>query len=274
MGGKLGGKLEGKVVLVTGGGSGLGRAAGLVFAREGTKVVVSDVDVQGGEQTVRLIQKSGGEAVFVKCDVTKGVEVEAMVNKAVETYSKLDCAFNNAGILILPPTSFTDYSEEDWDHVINVNLKGVMLCMKYEIRQMLKQGSGAIVNTSSLGGLVVGHPGFGAYVASKFGLIGLTRTAAIEYAKAGIRVNVVCPAFMRTPMWERLMGLDPGIEASAIKTCPMGRTSDPAETAEAVLFLFSDAASYVTGCAMPLDGGIFAQLLKINEDIAEQVMSS
>jgi len=241
----MAGRLESKVALVTGGSSGIGRASALTFAREGAKVVVADVVVAGGEETVGMIKKAGGEALFVKADVSKAVEVEAMVNRAVEAYGRLDCAFNNAGIegtLV----STVEYPEEDWDRVMAVNLKGVWLCMKYEIPQMLKQGGGAIVNTASALGLV-GTGELSAYVASKHGVAGLTKTAALEYAQKGIRVNAVCPGVIHTPMVERLIGGKAEYEAQVIRAEPVGRKGLPEEIAEAVVWLCSDAASFVTG---------------------------
>jgi NAD(P)-dependent dehydrogenase (short-subunit alcohol dehydrogenase family) len=250
--------LEGKVALVTGGSSGIGRASALAFAREGAKVVIADVDVNGGEETVRLIKEAGGEAIFVRTDVSKAAEVEALVNEAVETYGRPDYAHNNAGIEGI--TALTaDCSEENWDWVINVNLRGVWLCMKYEIRQMLQQEGGAIVNTSSALGLVATGRGLPAYVASKHGIVGLTKAAALEYARAGIRVNAVCPGAIRTPMHERLTGGDPEVDAQIAAAQPVGRVGSPEEVAEAVIWLCSDAASFVTGHTMVIDGGALAQ---------------
>ena len=254
----MAGRLDGKVALVTGGSSGIGRASALAFAREGAKVVVADVMVEGGEETVGMIKKAGGEAIYVKADVSKAAEVEVMVNRAVATYGRLNCAFNNAGIegTLLVPTA--DYTEESWDRVIAINLKGVWLCMKYEIPQMLKQGSGAVVNTASVAGLVGSRAG-AAYGASKHGVVGLTKTAALEYAKAGIRVNAVCPGPIRTPMMERGIALRPEFEVQALATEPVGRMGRPEEIAEAVVWLCSDAASFVTGHTMAVDGGYVAQ---------------
>ncbi len=249
--------LEGKAALVTGASSGIGRATALVFAREGAKVVVADVVVAGGEETVRLIKTVGGEAVFVKADVSKAAEVEAMVNTAVAAYGRLDCAHNNAGIEGAMSTT-TDYAEEDWDRVIRINLKGVWLCMKSEIAQMLKQGGGAGVNTASGAGLV-GLANMSAYVASKHGVIGLTKTAALEYAKAGIRVNAVCPGVIQTPMVARVTGRQPQLAEALVAAEPVGRVGQPEEIAEAVVWLCSEAASFVTGHAMAVDGGYVAQ---------------
>jgi NAD(P)-dependent dehydrogenase (short-subunit alcohol dehydrogenase family) len=242
--------LDGKVALVTGAGSGIGRATALTFAREGAKVVVADIIAEGGEETVRMVKAAGGEALFVKTDVSKAAEVEALITKVVQTYGRLDCAFNNAGIEGVF-VSTAECSEENWDRTLAINLKGVWLCMKYEIPQMLKQGGGAIVNTASVAGLV-GFAGLPAYVASKHGVAGLTKTAALEYAKAGIRVNAVCPGGISTPMTERLFKAVAALE-------PVGRMGKPEEIAEAVVWLCSDAASFVTGHAMAVDGGMVAQ---------------
>jgi NAD(P)-dependent dehydrogenase (short-subunit alcohol dehydrogenase family) len=247
----------GKVALVTGGSSGIGRAAASAFAGEGANVVVADVLVEGGEETVRMIKEAGGEAIFVKTDVSKATEVEALIKKAVETYGRLDCAINNAGVEgTMAPTA--DCTEENWDCTININLKGVWLCMKYEIPQMLKQGGGAIVNMASVAGLV-GLQGLPAYCASKGGVVQLTRTAALEYARAGIRVNAVCPGVIRTPLVDRLIAAQPEMEEALTAMEPVGRTGKPEEVAEAVVWLCSDAASFVTGHAMVVDGGFAAQ---------------
>ncbi len=249
--------LEEKVALVTGGSSGIGRATALVFARKGAKVVVADVLTEGGEGTVSRIRDAGGQAIFVKTDVSKAADVMALVDDAVSTYGRLDCAFNNAGILgVNAPTA--DCTEDNWDRVIDINLKGVWLCMKYEIPQMLKQGNGAIVNTASIAGLV-GSLGLPAYCASKGGIIQLTKTAALEYATKGIRINAVCPGVIRTPMVEQATGGKPELEAQFTALEPVRRMGTPEEIAEAVVWLCSDAASFVTGHPMVVDGGFVAQ---------------
>jgi NAD(P)-dependent dehydrogenase (short-subunit alcohol dehydrogenase family) len=255
------GRLEGKVALVTGGASGIGRATALTFTREGAKLIVADMNEDGGQQTVHMITEQGGEAIFVRTDVSQAVEVQALISKAVETYGRLDCAHNNAGIsgFGIAGDAYTltaEYPEERWHQVIAVNLTGVWLCMKYEIPQMLSQGSGAIVNTASVAGLI-GSRGLAAYVASKHGVVGLTKTAALEYAQQGIRVNCVCPGVIQTPMTERVLR-DPARQAQ-ITARPMGRVGTPEEVAEAVVWLCSDAASFVTGHTMTVDGGYVAQ---------------
>lgn len=253
----MAGQLEGKVALVTGGSSGIGRATALAFARAGAKVVVSDVAVQGGEETARLIREAGGDAVFIRTDVSQPDEVEALIRQAVETYGRLDCAFNNAGIEgESAPTA--ECSLENWQRVLAINLTGVWLCMRYEIAQMLRQGGGAIVNTASVAGLV-GFRGIPAYVASKHGIVGLTRTAALEYATAGIRVNAVCPGVIQTPMIERFTAGNPAALQQLLALEPIGRLGRPEEVAEAVVWLCSDAASFVTGHALAVDGGLVAQ---------------
>jgi len=250
-------RLDSKVALVTGGASGIGRATALTFAREGAKLVIADMNEEGGQQTVHLITEKGGEAIFVKTDVSKAVEVQALISKAVETYGRLDCAHNNAGIAGGVRALSADYPEERWHQVIAVNLTGVWLCMKYELAQMRSQGSGAIVNTASAAGLVGGR-GMSAYVASKHGVVGLTKTAALEYAQQGIRVNCVCPGVIQTPMTKRGLN-DPELRARLIASEPMGRVGTPEEVAEAVVWLCSDAASFVTGHTMTIDGGFVAQ---------------
>jgi NAD(P)-dependent dehydrogenase (short-subunit alcohol dehydrogenase family) len=245
--------LEGKVALVTGGSSGIGRATALAFAKEGAKVVIASRRVDTGEETARMIKDAGGEAIFVRTDVSKASEVEALIKKAVETYGRLDFAFNCAGIEG-PMTMTADTTVEDWDRVIGTNLKGVWLCMKYEIQQMLKQGCGSIVNMAGTFGLM-GSPKFSAYSASKHGVLGLTKSAALEYARQGIRINAVCPGSIRTPLTERITGGNPQVEAQLAASHPVGRIGDPEEVAEIVLWLCSDAASFVIGHAMVVDGG-------------------
>lgn len=250
-------KLRGKVVLVTGASSGIGRASAVAFVREGARVVAADVDAKGGRQTLRMIKENGGESIFVTADVSKAREVEALVSKATQTYGRLDCAFNNAGVFgSKAPTA--DCTEEDWDRVISINLKGVWLCMKYEIPAMLRSGGGAIVNTSSIGG-VVGTPNAPAYEASKHGVIGLTRSAALEYGRAGIRINAVCPGHTITPMTDSIFAGRPEVKEARIAQSPLGRWASPEEIAEAVVWLCSDSASFVTGHAMLVDGGYTAQ---------------
>jgi len=253
----MAGRVEGKVALVTGGASGIGRATALTFAREGAKLVIADINEDSGQQTVHMITEQGGEAIFVRTDVSRAVEVQALISKAVETYGRLDCAHNNAGIAGGVRALTADYPEERWHHVIAVNLTGVWLCMQYEIPQMRSQGSGAIVNTASAWGLV-GAPGASAYVASKHGVVGLTKTAALEYAQQGIRVNCICPGVIETPMTERGLS-DPELRARLLASEPIGRVGTPEEIAEAVVWLCSDAASFVTGHAMSVDGGYVTQ---------------
>ncbi|MEE4146100.1 MAG: SDR family oxidoreductase [Halieaceae bacterium] len=243
-----------KVALVTGGGSGIGRAAALAFAGEGASVVVVDVDAEQGHATVKAIEQAGGQAMFIRADVSQRADVEAMVLKAVEVYGKLDCAFNNAGIEGAVGLPVVDYPEDTWDRVIDINLKGVWLCMKYELAQMLKQGGGAIVNTASIAGLVGGTFG-SAYYASKHGVVGLTKAAAIEYGNSAIRVNAVCPGVIRTEMADRLMKDNESIETAITALHPLGRLGTPQEVAETVVWLSSDQASFITGQALAVDGG-------------------
>ncbi|MCI0801437.1 MAG: SDR family oxidoreductase [Chloroflexi bacterium] len=251
--------LDGKTALVTGGGSGIGRATSLAYAQEGARVVVADVNVEGGEETVQLIKEAGGEAILVHADVAKPEDTQAMVAQAVEAFGSLDCAFNNAGISGGTDRRLTaDYLEEDWDRVVGINLKGVWLCMKAEIPQMLKQGGGAIVNTASVAGLVA-ITGTVAYIAAKHGVTGLTKAAALEYAKSGIRVNAVCPGYIQTPMVQGIFVENEGFEERVASRHPIGRLGEPSEIAAAVIWLSSDAASFVTGHNMPVDGGYVAQ---------------
>ncbi len=249
-------ELEGKVGLVTGGTSGIGRETAVLFARVGARVVVAGRRVQEGEETIELIRASGGDGLFVKTDVSKAAEVDQLVQKTVEKFGRLDVAFNNAGVEgVLSP--IIRQSEEDWDRTIAINLKGVWLCLKYEIRQMLKQGgAGAIVNMASVLGLV-GSVGAAAYSASKHGVIGLTQTAALENAKGGIRINAVCPGFIETPMANRIFRA-PGAHKYIVSCHPIGRLGRPTEVAEAVVWMCSDRASFMTGQSLVLDGGFLA----------------
>lgn len=253
-------RLEDKVALVTGGGSGIGRSSALAMSAEGAKVVVADISAEGAEQTVGIIEEAGGEAISVMCDVTDPSQVEAMVGQAVETYGRLDCALNNAGTEgVLAPV--TDYPQEVWDRVISLNLTAVWLCMKHELAQMQRQGGGAVVNTASILGLV-GFPTTPAYTASKHGVIGLTKVAALENAEQGIRVNAVCPGWIETPMvMERGVraGANPEVYQQLEDAHPVKRLGKPEEIAEAMVWLCSDAASFVTGQAMVVDGGYLAQ---------------
>jgi NAD(P)-dependent dehydrogenase (short-subunit alcohol dehydrogenase family) len=247
--------MEGKVALVTGSSSGIGRATALAFAREGAIVIVNaDKNVQGGEETVDMIKKTGGQAIFIKADVSIVVQVNAMFNQVIESYGRLDFAFNNAGGGHVH-LSTLEHTDQDWDRTVNSNVKGMWLCMKHEIAQMLKQGGGAIVNTSSLAGLG-GIPQSLAYVVSKHGVNGLTKVAAVEYAKSGIRVNAVCPGLIAT---ERLMlTFGKTIEANPNTLGPSRRLGTCEEVAELVVWLCSDAASFVTGQIIAVDGGISA----------------
>lgn len=254
----MAGILDGKIALITGAGSGIGRAASRIFAREGARLVLADVVEDGGKQTLALIHDTGGEAVFIKTDVSRPTDVEAAVAKAVSTYGRLDCAFNNAGIEGQRGLTH-ECAQENWDRVIATNLTGVWLCMKAEIALLLKQGKGgAIVNTSSGAGLV-GASGMPAYVAAKHGVAGLTRAAAIEYGRHNIRINAVCPGPIRTPMMARLLGERPEAEARFARGGPLKRLGEAEEIGEAVAWLCSDRASYVTGLPMPVDGGFMAQ---------------
>src|SRR5215471_2828114 len=255
----MAGRVEGKVALVTGGASGIGRATALTFAREGAKLVIADMNEDGGQQTVHMITENGGDATFVQVDVSQATAVEAMISKTVETYGRLDCAFNNAGTEGTTMVSTVDYKEADWNRVLSINLTGVWLCMKYEITHMLTQGGGTIVNTASVAGLVGARGAGSAYAASKHGVVGLTKTAALEYAQQGIRVNCVCPGVIRTPIMARILTRHPALEHRYIAAELVGRLGTPEEIAEAVVWLCSDAASFVTGHAMTVDGGMVAQ---------------
>jgi NAD(P)-dependent dehydrogenase (short-subunit alcohol dehydrogenase family) len=251
------GRVENKIALVTGGGSGLGRATVQALTREGAKVLIADLNLESAHETATMVAETGGEASAFAMDVTIAAQAEAMVQTTVERYGRLDCAFNNAGIPGKVGTSVIDYEEKDWDRVIAVDLKGVWLGMKYEIKQMLKQGGGVVVNTASIAGLV-GLVGSSPYVASKHGVVGLTKTAALEFAQQNIRVNAVCPGVFRTPLVEKIIAELPEREELYLSAQPIGRMGRPEELAEAVVWLCSDAASFVTGHAFPVDGGYVA----------------
>ena len=247
---------SGKVALVTGGAAGIGRATALAFAAEGLQVVVSDVDVAGGEGTVQLIRDAGGEATFVRCDVSRDTEVQALMAQVVANYGRLDYAFNNAGIEI-EKGKLADGSEDEFDAIMGVNVKGVWLCMKYQLPIMLAQGGGAIVNTASIAGLG-GAPKMSIYAASKHAVIGLTKSAAVEYGKKKIRVNAVCPAVIDTDMFRRAYEADPKKAEFVAGMHPVGRIGKVEEIAAAVLYLCSDAAGFTTGHALAVDGGATA----------------
>lgn len=248
-------RFEGKVALVTGGSFGIGRATAIAFAEQGARVVVSDIVED--DETVKAIEELGGETIFIKADMGKRADIEMLMKEVKSQYGRLDYAFNNAGIEGQAANT-QDCTEENWDRTININLKGVWLCMKYQIPMMLEQGEGSIVNCASIAGLV-GFPNLPAYTASKHALVGLTKTTALETAKQNIRVNAVCPGVIRTPMIDRFTGKQKEAEQAFINNKPMGRMGDPVEVANAVLWLCSDEASFVTGHAMAVDGGWIAQ---------------
>src|SRR5579884_1069398 len=253
----MAGILEGKVALITGAGSGIGRATAKIFAREGAHLMIIDVAAVAAQETLEAVRQLGAKALCLKADVSNAAEVEAAVARTVSEFGRLDCAFNNAGIEGEPALTHK-CSEANWNRVIAINLTGVWLCMKAEIAQMLKQGGGgAIVNTSSGAGLA-GVPHMPAYVASKHGVAGLTRAAAIEYGKHGIRINAVCPGPIRTPMTGRMFEKRPDMEQKMARAEPLRRMGEPGEIGEAVAWLCSDHASYVTGLPMPVDGGFMA----------------
>ena len=242
---------SGKVALVTGGSRGIGRATAMLFAQSGAKVVIGDVDA-AGDETVEAIKRDGGEATFVRTDVSVEIDVKNLVAAAVKTYGGLNCAFNNAGVL--PPTvALVEMEESTFNQTLAVDLKGVFLCMKHEIAHMLQSGGGAIVNTASIAGLIA-EPGISAYVAAKHGVIGLSKAAAVEYASKGIRINALAPGLVNTAMTKAWFD-DPNMSAYFIANTPIGRVSQPAEIASMVLFLCSDLASFTVGQTFVIDGG-------------------
>jgi NAD(P)-dependent dehydrogenase (short-subunit alcohol dehydrogenase family) len=244
-----------EVALVTGASAGIGRAAAIAFAEEGARVIVSDVHAEEGEATARMIRESEGEAEFIAADVSKPDDVANLIHQIMKRHGRLDFAFNNAGIEgVMANTA--DCTEENWDKTIAINLKGVWLCMKHELKHMLEREAGAIVNCASVAGLV-GFQQLPAYVASKHGIVGLTRTAALEYAQKGVRINAVCPGVIHTAMVDRIMRDRPNMQIVAGE--PIGRMGRPEEIASAVVWLCSDRASFVTGQALAVDGGWVAQ---------------
>jgi NAD(P)-dependent dehydrogenase (short-subunit alcohol dehydrogenase family) len=247
------GSFEGKVVFVTGAGNGIGRAAALAFAREGVSVVAVDLSEHANQETARMIKEAGSRALAVRCDVSRAGDVSAALEKTIATFGRLDFAFNNAGVE-QPIKAAADLSEEEWSRIVDINLRGIFLCMKYEIPLMLKQRNGVIVNTSSGAG-VKGIAGQAAYCASKFGVIGLTKAASLDYAKSNIRVNAVCPGIIETPMMDRFSGGTPEGRKRVIAQEPVGRMGKPDEIAAAVVWLCSDAAAFIVGHAMVIDGG-------------------
>lgn len=249
-------QFSGKVALVTGGASGIGRAAALAFAHHGAKVVVADMDEASGEETVALARAENTDAMFVRTDVAQRADVEVLVNMAAQTYGHIDFAFNNAGISGAQ-AMLADYPEESWDRVIGINLKGIWLCMKYELQQMLKQGRGVIINTSSTAG-ETGSRGVSAYVASKHGVVGLTKAAALEYARSNIRINAILPGTIHTPLIDAFTGGDDRLLQQFAEGEPIGRLGTPEEVASAVIWLCSDGASFVTGATLAVDGGRLA----------------
>jgi NAD(P)-dependent dehydrogenase (short-subunit alcohol dehydrogenase family) len=247
------GNYTGKVAFVTGAANGIGRATALAFAREGANVVVADVSEQGNQETARMIEEIGGKAIAVKCDVARAEDVKTALDKTIEAFGRLDFAFNNAGVE-QEPAAAGELDEAEWDRVVNTDLRGVFLCLKHEIPLMLKQGGGAIVNTSSGAG-VKGFKGQAAYVAAKHGVVGLTRGAALDYASQNIRINAVCPGIINTPMMDRFSGGTPEGREQVIAQEPIGRMGQPEEIANAVVWLCSDASSFAVGHALVVDGG-------------------
>jgi NAD(P)-dependent dehydrogenase (short-subunit alcohol dehydrogenase family) len=254
---KSAGLVQNKVALVTGAASGIGRAAALLFAREGAKVLCADIDTGKGRKIAEDIVQQGGEAIFCRCDVSKDEDVKAMIALVLATYGRLDCAFNNAGIPGPVGKLLCDYGAEEFDRTIDINLRGVWSCMRHQIPLMVSQGGGAIVNTASIGGLT-GYATLSAYTAAKHGVVGITKTAATEYACKGIRINVLCPAGTESSIADDVLALGSAARAAYVAAIPLGRMAEPREQAEAAVWLCSDRASFITGVALPVDGGILS----------------
>ena len=249
-------KFKDQVSIITGASSGIGRATAIAFGREGAKVVVSDMNEAGGLQTVELIEAAGGTAVFVECNVTDNQQVERLIKTTVDTFGRIDNAINNAGVGG-SLSRITEVSWQEYQHVMNVNLGGVFLCMQHQIRQMLTQGGGKIVNVSSVAGLR-GLPNSSVYSASKHAVVGLTKSVAMEYVRKNIRVNAVCPVFTRSAMVDSLFEIDPTYEEKLKRNIPMGRYGQPEDISQAILWLCADENSFLTGHALPMDGGMMA----------------
>lgn len=250
-------RFEGKVALVTGASGGLGRAVAIIFAKEGASVALCSRRKKEGEETAQMIREFDGKALFVQCDIANSDQVKNFIGETVKNYGKVDCAVNNAGI-IGKSLSMLDYPESDWDEIVNVNLKGTWLCMKYEILEMLKHGNGAIVNVSSVVGLVGDISGVAPYTATKHGIVGLTKSGALEFATKGIRINTICPGFIDTDMLKPIFEASDDVEATRKvleEEQAMNRLASPEEIAYAAVWLCSSEASYITGAAIPVDGG-------------------
>ena len=248
-----------KIVLITGSGSGIGKVSAQLYAKEGASLIISDINEQGGHETVKEIKAAGGEAMFIKANVAKYEDVKSLIDQIVSTYGRLDIAVNNAGIANKRPLRTADADIEDWERVMSVNTTGVFYCMKEELKQMMKQGSGSIINIASIAGLK-GLPSSLSYVASKHAVVGMTKTAAMEYARHNIRINAVCPVFTITPMFQpdAMEQISAGLSEKLKNGVPMKRFAQPSEMAEAILWLSSEKASFITGHSLPVDGGLMA----------------